>query len=161
MGQIAFVDDSDYEWLNQWKWFARKNRYGFYAGRTMPPEIKNGKRIRRTQHMHRLLLGIDNTNHLQIRVDHVDCNGLNNQRHNIRISTPSQNGANRRKNKGAASRYKGVYFKRKLNKWEVSLQVNKDRKYIGVFEKEEDAARAYNEAAIKHFGDFALLNEVA
>jgi len=94
-------------------------------------------------------------------VDHRDHNGLNNVRENLRIATAAQNGANRVKSPQHSSRFKGVSLHRQTGRWEASLRVNRNKIHIGLFEREEDAARAYNAKAAAVWGEFAHLNAVA
>lgn len=77
----------------------------------------------------------------------------------VRTATPSQNSANSVKcNKITSSKYKGVYWNTGCKKWLARIGVNRKRIHLGVFENECDAARAYNDAALKYFGEFAKLN---
>lgn len=94
----------------------------------------------------------------RVLLDHIDGNGLNNQKSNLRECTYSQNGANRRKNTKTLGRFKGVSFLR--GKWMARLQVMKKRLYLGYFTEEIEAAKAYNDAAVKHFGEFAHINQI-
>jgi hypothetical protein len=92
-------------------------------------------------------------------VDHIDRNKLNCTRANLRIATKSQNAVNKTKDRrNATSKYKGVSKAR--NKWKASITVNGKTIYLGTLDSERAAAILYNEAAIKHFGDYAVLNEV-
>ena len=98
-----------------------------------------------------------------LRVDHINHNKLDNRRSNLRLCTKQQNQWNRRKVvKNTTSKYKGVCWAKKNNKWQASLEFQKDKKrqsiYLGQFISEVEAAKAYNEAAIKHFGEFAKIN---
>lgn len=149
-GMFALVDDEDFEWLNQWKWYAKKDSATYYAVR--------GSR-NKTIRMHRLILGLTDKN---IFADHIDHNGLNNQRSNLRKATHTQNLRNKQKT-GKGSKYLGVC--RINNKggsttYRAIISVNNTTIYLGAFRIEEDAARAYNEAAIKYSGEFANLNKV-
>jgi predicted Zn-ribbon and HTH transcriptional regulator len=101
--------------------------------------------------MHQLIAGSRN-------VDHVDGNGLNNRRSNLRPATKSQNGANARKNPGKTSRYKGVFWDRERSAWQAKIMVNRKALSLGRFASEEDAALAYDLAAREAFGEFALTN---
>lgn len=153
-GYVALVDDADYDWLNQWKWHV----YG--RGRTKYA-VRNSKRDKETGRqsaiiMHRLILGITDP---KIHGDHEDGNGLNNQRHNLRESSPSQNGMNRRSNNGSVSKHKGVVL-HKSGKWQAQICVEGKSIYLGLHETESLAAVAYNEAAIKYHGEFARLNTI-
>lgn len=92
-------------------------------------------------------------------VDHVDNNGLNNRRANLREATRSQNLANRPKSRGRG-RFKGVYWDQSRGKWQAMLRVNGSNRHLGRFSNELDAARAYNAAAIAAWGAFANVNIV-
>lgn len=150
-GQFALVDDADYEWLNQWKWQYhkdKKSRTG-YAVR--------GIRINKidiTLRMHRIILNA----HATMHVDHIDHNGINNQRSNLRLCTQSQNMMNAQRRHNGSSRYKGVALHATKMYFGASLQVNGHTKYLGIFKSENEAANTYNEAAKKYFGEFANLN---
>lgn len=140
------VDDEDYEHLNQYKWYIYKGGRTFYAGRW--PHII----------MHRMLLGVTNRKTL---VDHIDHNGLNNQRSNIRVCDYSQNSMNSKPYEDSTSRFRGItYDPSRRKKWRVRIAKLGVRKFIGHFETEEEAAIAYNKAAILIHGEFANLNKV-
>lgn len=144
-GKFAVVDDEDFDLLNQWSW--QVNNSG-YIRRT---EKKDG--VHRTIYMSRLVMCYNGTLH----VEHKDRNKLNNQKNNLRLATPPQNGANKKKisqNKD----YKGIY--RHKDRWYATIIVNKEVVYLGVYANQQDAAIAYNKAAKVHYGEFALLNEV-
>lgn len=107
-GKVALVSDEDYEYLMQWKWYARRAGKTFYAGRHVRLKLKQ-----KVFHMHRVIaerLGILEA------PDHKDRNGLNNQRSNLRAATISQNKANRGRNKNNTSGYKGVYWDKERKK---------------------------------------------
>ncbi len=92
-------------------------------------------------------------------VDHIDNNGLNNRRRNLREATRSQNLANRPKSRGRC-RYKGVYWDASRGKWQAMLRVNGANRHLGRFSDEVEAARAYNSAALAVWGEFANINQV-
>lgn len=149
-GKLTLVDDQDYDFLMQWKWHIQKSHKTIYAIRT---DNFNHTTIR----MHRI---IAKRMRLEGHIDHKDQNGLNNQRDNLRFATNSQQGANQKKHNNNTSGYKGVYWRKDNHKWRVEINVNGKRINLGCFENSKDAARAYNEAAIKYHGEFAVLNEV-
>lgn len=149
-GKFAIVDDEDFDWLSQWKWYARKSRNTFYAERHISRE--NDKRI--TIRMHREVCGTPP----RMETDHRDGDGLNNCRSNLRVATQSQNNANQRKLRSASSKYKGVWRDGVRRKWEARIRVNYRKIFLGYFEGEEEAAKAYDKAAQKFFGEFARLN---
>ena len=92
-------------------------------------------------------------------VDHINGNGLDNRKANLRLATGTQNGYNRRKTrKRTWSKYKGVTFDKRRKKWEGKIVINGRKQHLGSFTNELDAGRAYDEAAKKYHGEFALLN---
>lgn len=145
-GQVALVDDDDYDWLNQWSWYLSSNGY---ARRTLP----RPRRTATTIAMHRQILNAAPGT----IVDHIDGNRLNNQRKNLRIVLPWQNRTNSRP-RAKSSRFKGVHWDSKGKEWRASISVNRKMFQIGRFVREADAARAYDAAARVHFGEFARLN---
>jgi len=145
-GQIALVDDEDFERLNQFKWFANKNGRTYYARRT--PNI-NGKKI--SILMHQLIINSS-------EIDHLNGNGVDNQRSNLRSCTHKENSRNKRKNKNAYSIYKGVSFMKSNKKWGSRIKCDYKSIHLGFFILEIDAAKAYNNKAIELFGKFANLN---
>lgn len=142
-GLCAIVDDDMYEYLNQWKWTALKNGKKFYAFRM---ERKKGIL------MHRVV----NQTPDGMMADHIDGNGLNNQKSNLRSCTPSENTRNQLPREG---RYKGVVENNGRGKrWRAQLWMNHKCIHLGYYEIAEEAARAYDRAAKKFFGQFACLN---
>ncbi len=150
-GEFALVDDEDFDWLNQWKWLLLTNgKNNLYAATWI-----GGKCVL----MHRLILGLKKENKLQ--VDHINNNGLDNQKRNLRICTNQQNSWNQKKRKNKTSKYKGVSWSKLHKKWKVEIMINSKEKFLGLFSDPCKAAKAYNEAAKNLFGKFARLNNVA
>lgn len=102
--------------------------------------------------MHRLIMNTP----IGLTVDHIDHDGLNNQKTNLRNCTMKENSMNKSKNKGFSTKYKGVYVFR--NKFAVNIRVDDKIIFLGVFDNAVDGAREYDKAAIKYFGEFAHLN---
>ena len=149
----AIVDPEDYERLNKYKWYAMKGVNTFYAGRT----IRTGKNKKRfCIKMHREII---NPPHPLV-VDHINHNGLDNRKANLRPATHAQNRLNRPyiKPKASLSKYNGVSWRKNRKKWQVQIRFNGKNKTIGYFHNETKAAKAYDEAARLHHGDFAVTN---
>lgn len=150
-GKVALVDDDDYDALVLRKWRAvNHDRNGrWYAFGSSGYGRGNTHTIR----MHRIILsapeGVD--------VDHINGNGLDNRKSNLRIATEGQNAQNRRKTEcHTSSKYKGVC--RRGNRWEARVMKNKKTYWLGTFETQIDAARAYDKKAMELFGEFAKTN---
>jgi len=151
-GQFALVDNEDYGWLNQFKWCAMKLKNTFYAVRSS--KTINGKQ--KTIYMHRVIMNPPNN----MDIDHIDHNGLNNQKVNLRVVTRSQNSMNQQTHKKKSSNFKGV-SRNKLNKlWQASIEYNGKSINLGYFEEEIDAGIIYNQKAIELFGEYAHLNQI-
>ena len=147
-GKFALVDDDEQV---QWKWSAYQDKYTFYATRHVLHPV-TGRRT--TIRMHRAIMGVTDP---RIQVDHIDLNGLNNQRHNLRIATHGQNQQNHRVRQDNTSGYKGVSWNRESSKWAAYI-IDGHKIHLGYFTDPEEAARVYDRAAILHFGEFARLN---
>ena len=152
-GMVSLVDDIDYDFLNQFKWSARKAHTGdFYAIRNSLSE--NGKR--HTIYMSRQILGLEIKDIRQ--TDHINQNTLDNRRGNVRICTHQQNNRNRKSFSNTTSQFKGVHWEKQRGKWRAQITMNGKHKHLGYFDFEIDAAEAYNVVAEKCFGEFACLN---
>jgi hypothetical protein len=147
-GKVALVDDEDFEYLNQWKWSVLKGHNTFYAYRK---QSIDGRVCQ--IYMHRFIMKPPD----QLDVDHIDSDGLNNQRLNLRLATKQQNQGNRRKITNGHSKYKGVTLKRG-KKWLAQIGINSRMTHLGYFDNEIDAAKAYDRKAKELFGEFAKLN---
>lgn len=146
----ALVDDNDFDRVNQYRWYLFRDKYNDYAvGRLIV------NRIKRKVLMHRFILNILDS---LILCDHKDGNGLNNKRNNIRVATKLQNNRNVKTNNRNSTGYKGVHYNKINKKFIARVASGTERLYLGSFDNKEDAARAYNEYALKHHGEFARLN---
>jgi hypothetical protein len=153
-GKVALVDDEDYDFLMQWKWYARGHGKLFYAVRQTPSIDKFGKYKQKRIKMHHLLFHCPNDK----VTDHKDGNGLNNQKDNLREATKQQNACNKSKSQNCSSIYKGVHWSKQANKWIAEIYFNYIKFPLGSFDNEIEAAIAYNNKAIELFGEFAKLN---
>ena len=149
--KFAIVDDADYALVSQHKWYAAKWKKTYVAARKV---LRAGGR-QETIYMHRVIMGLKRGNKMQ--VDHINHDELDNRRVNLRSCTHQQNSFNRVKSKNKSSHYKGV-SKQKGRYWRVQIKFRKNTIYLGCYKNEQDAARAYNVAALKYFGEFAKLN---
>ena len=147
-GMEAIVDDQDFDYINQWKWIAFKNRYHYYAVRRIYQKGNKSKRIL----MHRVIL--DNPRH----IDHINRNGLDNRRSNLRPVECGQNQMNQVKTRTHTSIYKGVCWLSRTSKWRSSIGFKNKSYHIGYYKSELDAAKAYDKKAAELFGEFACLN---
>lgn len=146
-GKFALVDDEDFEYLNKFKWYAHKKRNGDFYVRRASPRVD----------MHRLVLGTPKG----FVTDHIDCNGLNNQRNNLRVCNNAQNQYHQKiRKKNKTSVYKGVYWHKKSKKWLTKIKASGKFIYLGIFLSEKQAAFEYNKAAKKYHGEFAYFNKI-
>jgi len=148
-GKSVIVDGADYHWAMQYKWIAFSAPGGhWYAVRY---EWKDGST--RMIFMHRELMGAVSGQ----QIDHINRNGLDNRRRNLRFCTTAQNQWNAKKRCDNKSGYIGVH--RNLEgRWVAQIRVNGEKKYLGCFRDAKEAALAYNEAAHRYHGEFASVN---
>lgn len=142
-----------YDLYQNHTWTIYKNRHNFYLRRQI--YYKDGSK--KIESFHRELLGLNIKN---LYVDHINRNTLDNRIENLRICSNQENSFNRRKHIDGKSKYKGVSFHKKTQKWQVSITKNNKSYYIGLFKSQEEAAKAYNIKALELFGDFANLNTI-
>ncbi len=151
-GKVAIIDDDDLHKIEQggsWS-FAKRKYGGGYAQKTV---YSKGKW--KTLLLHRVVLGIMDS---KIKIDHINGDKLDCRKANLRIATTNQNTKNRLKHTKSTSKYKGVCFVTKSQKWRASIRFNYKSYFLGEFHSEEDAAKKYDEYALKFFGEFANLN---
>lgn len=148
MGLVAIVDDEDFERMSCWKWHAFKSSSGHvYAARNSSGA---GGVKRRHIFMHRVIARTPD----ELDTDHINGNGLDNRRANLRPVDRTRNMWNRAPNRRGSSRHKGVYFHKQHGKWCAAIQVAKRRIHIGLFHSESAAAVAYALRAEAEFGEF-------
>lgn len=152
-GQVTLVDEHMFDYLNQWKWYANKINGKFYAVRN----LRINKKYAGCILMHRL---ITNNNDSKMHTDHCNANTLDNRKENLRICTAQQNNFNRNIGICNTSGFKGVSWHKVAKKYSVTIEKNKKKHYLGLYKDIKEAAKIYNQAAIKFFGEFANLNKI-
>jgi len=149
--KVAIVDDSDYELVNQYKWHYNQNGYAVRNQRV-------GVNKYTAVYMHRFICGLVPGDGKI--VDHKNGNGLDNRRENLRVCTKTQNQQNQKPRHTRVSKYKGVGFYKRDQKWRARIVVDKTDIELGKFDTEIEAAKAYNEVAKKYHGEFAWINKI-
>lgn len=157
-GQVTQVDDADYEWLNQYKWYAlwKKNGKHYYAVRTEYLGTVNGKEKNRTVRMHRQILGLE---HGDPRIgDHkTPSETLNNQRSNLRIAnTGFESVANQGLSVTNTTGFKGVCLL-PSGRYRADIQKDGKKKCLGTRDTKEEASELYWAAAQEQYGEFARI----
>jgi len=148
-GKFAIVDAEDYDRLVKYKWHTNQDGNNFYAYTFLSKGNKK-KRV----FMHRLIMNAPKG----LFIDHIDGNGLNNRKCNLRLCTPAQNVQNSRPRSNTSSKYKGVFWNKTNKKWIATIHKGDNRIYLGGFDDEIEAALAYDRKAAELFGEFAYLN---
>ena len=146
--KVTIVDDGDFEGLNKYKWCANKIGNTHYAVRRSPRE----KSL--LVYMHRVILSAP----VGLQVDHINHNGLDNCRCNLRLCTHAENQRNSPLRKDSTSGYKGVCWLINKNKYQAKIYLNRKQICLGSFDCPVEAAKAYNAKAKELFGEFAKLN---
>ena len=146
-GKFALVDDEDFDALNRRKWCAHKNWYTFYAV-CFSPNV-NGKRS--MIYMHRQILKTQDG----CLTDHINGNGLDNRKENLRVATHAENIRNRRKQINNTSGYKGVSWYAQTKKWRAQLKYNGKKIHLGYFSNKDLAYEAYCVSTKDYYGQFA------
>lgn len=162
---FAKIDPEDFPDISQFTWCgwykAGNSDKPLYAKRKISKA--EGKNAGKTEKMHRRILKIPG----RVAADHINGDGLDNRRKNLRIANHSQNNQNQKKSANKSSKYKGVCWHKSEGKWKVQIHLNGVEISLGRFNKEIinevdvgeiRAAKAYDDAAVKYFGSFARLN---
>lgn len=145
--EVALIDASDYEKVKGIKWFKNSNGYvakSLYVGNGKWEGLK----------LHRMIMDAPKG----VLVDHINRNRLDNRRSNLRLATPLENTRNTSLAKNNTTGYKGVSERK--GKYEAHIRIDGVLQHLGNYDNKEDAAKAYNVMAEKHFGEFAALNDV-
>jgi len=148
-GRFAKVDPEDYIWLSQFRWHCKTGTTSIYAVRTISENGKS-KRI----YMHRIIADTPDS----LVCDHINHNGLDNRRANLRNCTLKQNNANSRSAANSSSKYKGVSWCTAKGKWAAYIKKDEKQFFLGHFDDETKAALEYDKAAKKFQGEYANLN---
>jgi len=153
-GKVALVDDEDYSYLNQYKWCAYKGGRHYYASTNI--RVSNSKW--RFAAMHRMVLHAPD----DVGVDHINGDGLDNRKLNLRLCTHMENCRNGRLRSNNKTGFKGVSIVRKGygKPYRTQIRLNNKVVHLGYYLNPKEAARAYDLAATKHHGKFALTNEM-
>lgn len=155
-GKVAIVDDEDYYWVSQWNWFATEISGIWYARRSKKKGVlRNCESFE--VYLHRV---VTRTTNKKLVVDHLDTNGLNNQKSNLRVCTLAENNNHTSSHKDSTSKYLGVSYDSTRHKWKVSLRYQGKTILNKRFDTEIEAARAYNIAAKKYIGNNINFNKV-
>lgn len=150
-GHSTLVDTVDEEIARPYSWHVNVTKWTSYAVTNFTVD---GNRT--SLKLHRLIMGCYDP---AIIIDHKNGNGLDNRRSNLRYATKAENCRNARP-QGGSSQFKGVHWKKELKGWYAQIGTNGSTRALGLYATEEDAARAYNDAAAELHGEFARLNEV-
>ena len=152
-GKYTLVDDSDFEYLNQWKWHITSK--GYVARKQHFPSSRARPRSSMIL-MHRYISFAGD----YVQIDHKNGDKLDNQKSNLRFCTPSQNQAHRPVQINSTTKYKGVSFDKSIRRYRAYISFQKRKHSLGCFETPEAAAIAYNDKAMELHGQFAILNDL-
>lgn len=145
-GKFALVDDEDFEKINEYKWSYQARGYAYKRNPNQSESF--------VLWMHRVIMNAPD----YFEVDHVNGNGLDNRKENLRLSTRSQNAINTPKRKNNTSGYKGVTFFKRDKKWKAQITFEGRNIALGCYNTPIEAALVYDDAARKYFGEFASVN---
>ncbi len=148
---IVLLDDADHYEQSKFLWHISSTRNTYYVRRET--HIYNKRDV---IYLHREIMSVPS----DMKVDHINGNGLDNRRENLRVCTHQQNLFNGRKHQNCSSRFKGVSWSQSRSRWCAFIKRNGKTVNLGRFRVEVEAAIAYNRAATELFGEFANLNVV-
>ena len=148
-GKVTLINAEDIDKVAQFSgWYANRARNRIWVAVSSNPEARTK--------MSRVILDAPD----DMEVDHRNHNTLDNRRDNLRLVSHSENLMNRRKWRGCSSEYKGVSWEEKYQKWRARISLDGKLTHLGYFEDETEAAMAYNEAAVQHYGPLVYLNRL-
>lgn len=151
-GYFAIIDDEDFDKVSMHKWHLTTRRHHKYASKSFRV---NGKKT--ALQMHRFILNLYDPSKI---IDHINGDGLDNRKSNIRICTHSDNAKNKILPSSNTSGFKGVCWHKNHKKFYAQIKVNHKMMFLGSFACPIEAAKAYNAAALIHHGEFANLNTI-
>jgi hypothetical protein len=149
----AIVDDEEYEQISNYRWHIAWRGNNIYARTSVDKttgKFSAANKGTSLIYMHKMITGFNKT-------DHRNNIGLDNRRENLRNSTTAQNNRNSRP-RGGTSQYKGVYFEKRRNHWVASVRFNGGNHYLGSFNSEIEAAKAYDKFADENYEEFSKKN---
>lgn len=149
-GEICLVDDDDFDMLSKFTWYVLKRKHTSYARAPLRGPDRSWRELK----MHRLIMNCPQ----DFVVDHIDGNGLNNQKSNLRVCTFAENRRNTQSRRIATGGIKGAIQRSGSKTWASTITFQGKSFYLGRFPTMEEAARAYDAAARNFFGEFARLN---
>lgn len=152
-GRVAIVDDEDFEWLSEWKWYYARNREDRKTGYAVRSNYSDSKQQPQIQ-MHIAILQRHKRWKHRGKVDHHNTCGCDNQKVNLRLATCSANGANKKRHSNNTSGITGVRWHKLTSKWEARLFIDGKYKYLGLFANKIDAIAVRRQAEIEHFGEY-------
>ena len=148
-GQVALIDDEDYDLVSQYKWCASWNkRTKSYYAKT---NIRKADGTWTMLQMHRLIMNAQKDE----QVDHINHDTVDNRKSELRLCTHSQNSHNQGRNSKNTSGYKGVHWYKRDKKWQAQIKLNGKKIHLGYFSTPEEAHAAYCKAALELHGEFA------
>ncbi len=161
-GKFAIVDPEDFDRLNCYRWYASRDNHTCYAKRYVSKaqrQKNNASAFMHREVMKYKLSAARSTLSANLLVDHINHNGLDNRKANLRVVTPAENSRNKRLfAKPSASGYRGVWYNPNKKRFRASITFNYKKIHIGSFKNPKAAAKAYDTAAKKYHGQFAVLN---
>lgn len=151
-GKVSVIDFEDFSRVRGFNWHAHRTKGLWYARRGVWNALRKNND---SEYLHNRIFSPPAGQF----VDHKNNNGLDNRRENLRECSKAQNAqAVRRKSPGKSSKFRGVAWHKQRERWRASVEFGGRHIFLGLFDFEEDAAKAYDAAALKHFGEFAHLN---